>query len=708
MGIDSLSPADRPARDRRFELALVAAIWIAASLLIYLLAKGNVTPRRFIDEFLYWNIAGNFSRGDGFSWNGSPVALKSWLYPVLIAPAFRLTSGVASQYQLVQFFNAVFISAVVFPAHQMARQFVGRGLALFAALLAIAVPAMNYAGIIGTESLAYLTCTAAFAGSLYALARPGVRSCGFALLFIAVAVLTRTQFLILVPILLVSLLLVALMRPRAERKSYLREQRLLLGVLGGSFALAAAYLAISGRSSVGIYVQIFDGARITAGNLWFWIRGFASDVFLLTGILPTIATFALLGSRENRRDPLISALVALALVASVSFVLQMSWFSAINTFKWREMHVFYERYMFYLGPIFFTGLVAALGRVSTRAVVVSTVVAVLLVGLTPPDIISIPYSIDAFGQAYLGFILDQRDSLLPLVGPLLAGLTAVLGALLALSTVDDRHADLKKWGRILALGAPLFLLVLTQAKAWTYSSLYSESALTLQPKPLNFVETATRERTGQLVAEGSDPSTYYATAFWNPRVDRFFVSAREPVSSPIVYGPNCKFDWSPDGRVLPTPVAGTGCGFTPAGWLIQSNTFSMRLRDESARVSAKGGVASTVTVGARPVRIFSMAGGRSVRDGRVSEAFVLRSFLDAPGELRVRVETQARGVSLALPGDESVKMIPGEPRTITLPVQARDHLTRISVVTEAGLPRGTVKFAQVRLREGRGPWRNAS
>src|SRR4029077_1567671 len=91
-----------------------------------------------------------------------------------------------------------------------------------------------------------------------------------------------------------------------------------------------------------------------------------------SAIVPVIATLAMFGRAENRRDPLIGALLALAVVASLLFIAQVSWFSATNPYDWRARHIFYERYMFYLGPIFFVGFIASWNRVSWTSALVST------------------------------------------------------------------------------------------------------------------------------------------------------------------------------------------------------------------------------------------------------------------------------------------------------------------------------------------------
>jgi len=47
-----------------------------------LLATGHESPRRYQDEFLFWALAKNFAGGDGLTWRGVGLDMKSWLYPV--------------------------------------------------------------------------------------------------------------------------------------------------------------------------------------------------------------------------------------------------------------------------------------------------------------------------------------------------------------------------------------------------------------------------------------------------------------------------------------------------------------------------------------------------------------------------------------------------------------------------------------------------
>ncbi|MBJ7354475.1 MAG: hypothetical protein JHC98_06580 [Thermoleophilaceae bacterium] len=691
-----------PAR-RGAELAVLLAVWAVAAVVVCVAAFDVVSPRRFVDEFLYWALAKNIAAGDGASWRGASLGVGSWLYPVVIAPAFKLAGSVSAQYELVKAINAALICAVVFPVYVGARWFVTQRLALVAAAFAIAVPALNYAGIVGTESLAYPLATAAFVAMLNALARPGVRPAAWAVGLTLVALLVRIQFALLVPIFAMTLLLVAAMREPGTRVAYLREQRALITMLGSIVVLAVLYVIVRGSASLGIYAAVFHQGPLTLDAVWFWLKAFSADVYLLCGIVPAIATFGLFGSRANRRDPLIGSLAALALVAALAFVAQMTWFSAITPFHWREQHIFYERYMFYLGPLFFIGLVASFGRVSWKAAAISLGLSMLIVSGMQSDAINVPFSIDAFGQAYLGFYLDQHDGLLPHIGMVLAGLTLILGLAYVAASLPESHEAARRWGRALAILLPLFVLVISQAKAWTYQQIYADSVRAREPSSLDWVARATQQPVAMLIASDSDPTTFYQSEFWNPNIERAYISKMPPVNSRIVYSPNCLLNVAPNGAIR----AGIrpGCTTVPDAWLVESDSFSMHLRHESTRVNPSTGKKSTLMVSRGPAQVLSMIGGRNVATGLVERKLEVRTYSLAPGTVRIEALAPRGAAVIVNPNGAKTSLARGGRVTLEYAIRRGNQLTSWSVLGEDGGP-SAIRVREIQIREGDGIWRS--
>lgn len=685
-------------RERRMELWILVGLWAVATAVIYALAVGHEAPRRYQDEFLFWALAKNFAAGDGLIWRDVGIGMRSWLYPVLLAPAFWFNSTISGEYTGVHLLNSMMMAGTVFPAYLLARMFVCRWKSLLAAVFVLSAPAVNYAGIIGSENLGYLTCTAAFAAIVLALARPRPRNWALALAMIAVAILTRTQFLILLPILGLTLLLVAAMRGRNHRAAYLREQKGLLVTLVAVAVVGGLYFLVQGRGAIGIYGGVFDGVPLTWDATKYWVKAFSADVYLLAAIVPVIATFAMFGHGENRRDPLVGALIALGLVAAVAFVAQVAWFSATNPYDWRTRNIFYERYMFYLGPIFFTGLLVAWRRASVGSAVISVAIATLIVSGFQTDAVLVPFSYDSFGLSLVGRHMQLHPDDAAKIGMLLARLTLLFGVVYIVSTLPK--LVISRVAYWLAVAITLGALIATQAQTWHYARTFSAAVFEGVPKPATFIDQNTDQDVGMIITSTDSPELYFGTEFWNNRITRAFVTDIEPIKSPIVYSPTCLFDWSRSGDIL-----GTGCDKVPNAWFMRSDSVSIHFKDEFKRVHPNPSTPSmTLMVAGPPPSLLSIVSGRDVRNGVVQGAMHVKTFLAHKGELRLRFgpATEAHLVQI---GDGPTVRVPASGRRwVRAKIPKNEHESRVSIKTIAGLPSDIVAN-RIEVREaGGGDW----
>jgi hypothetical protein len=683
-------------KSHAFELWVLTGVWAVLTVVIYLLATGHESPRRYQDEFLFWALAKNFAHGGGLTWRGVGLDLRSWLYPVELAPAFWFAKTVPGQFTGVHLINSLMICATLFPAFLMARLFVGPRRAMVAALLAVAVPAMNYAGVIATENLGYPVFTAACGAILLSIARPRPPNTALAVVLVLAAMLTRTQFVVLPAIWVGTLLLAALFAGPGRRVGHLKQRSSDWIALACMFLLGGLFVLAQGKGSAGLYSGVFDGIALQAGELWFWVKAFAADVYLLCAIVPVIATFALAGGTENRRDPLFGALIALAIVASLVFVLQISWFSATNPYQWRQRHIFYERYMFYLGPIFFTGLLAAWKRVSWPSALFSSALATVVVSGFQTDAVLVPFSYDSFGLSLVGRYISMHPDAGPRIGMELARLTLVLGAVYVAATLPQRVVRaVAYWAAVLFT---FVALIATQGQTWHYARMYSSQAFEQFPRPATFIDRNTDQPVGMIITSTDDPLSYFTTEFWNNRVVRAFATDAAPISSPVMYSPRCEFDWSRSGEIL-----GTGCDLVPSAWYLRSDNVVMHLKDETKRVHPSAAWPTlTLMVGEPPPRILSLSDGRNVRTGQVQGAMNIRTFLGRPGELRLRLRSSANAVVVRT-GARSLLLRPGERRTLTVRVPADEHVTSVTVKTLGGIP-DFVRVTGADLREGAGAW----
>ena len=681
-----------------FELWILTGIWALLVVVMFSLATGHQSPRRFQDEFLFFGVAEAFSGGDGITWRGQSIGLLSWLYPVLLAPAFWFSDSVAGAYTGIHLLDSVFMSAVVFPAFLMARLYLERWQSLLVALIAVSVPAMNYVGVIGTESLAYTTATAAFGGILLAAARPRPRNWALALVLVGVAMLTRTQFVIMLPIFVGTVLLVAAMRGPGERVAYLRSQKGLLYAFAALAALGLLFLLVRGKASFGLYAGAFEGASLTRENVAFWLKSFLADIYIFTIAIPVIATTAMFAYKENRRDPLVGALLALAAVATFVFVAQVTWFSATNIFDWRIRHIFYERYMFYIGPIFFTGLLVSFGRVKWGAALVATAVATLIMSGFQSDAILPPFSYDSFSFSWFGQRAAEDEDLLNGIGVYLARITLFLGIVYTLSTIDK--SVFRRYGPVVAVLLVLGIQVVTQLKTWQYARDFSADAFSQKARPVNFVDRNTDEEVGMIVTSTDPPDTYFTTEFWNSNITRLFKTDKAPIKTPIMYSPTCPFDWDRTGRILQGD-----CDTLPSAWYMRSDILVMHLRDEVKRVHPSPQLQSiTLMVAEPPPTIFSFVEGYEPNTQLTRGTITVRSFLQRAGRMRVRLDKQASNQVITVDGGNSRTVEAGEPATLSIDLPAREHVTTIQLTTPTGAP-VTSKVSRIEVNEGDG-WKS--
>jgi hypothetical protein len=331
---------------RRPELAAVLALWIGASCGLQALTTRAADWFVMTDELLYERLAISIARGH------SPlprvhetfVPNVNQLYPLLIAPLFgdRL---VPHSVHAAHLLNAFVVCSACIPAYLLARRVTGRALAAwFVALATILVPWLVLSSFLLTEVAAY----PAFLWALYALQaasdEPSARNDVLALLGIALAVLARTQFVILLGVLPVVLLLL-------EGRAAFERHRVLVWAYGALAAGAVVLLATGHTASVfGTYGSTVRGNLLPTDSG----RSFAEHaavVALGLGILPFVVGVAWLLANAVRRD----AFAVLATVTLAALLLEVTIFDLRF-----GGGIVRDRYLFYVAPLVFAGFACAL------------------------------------------------------------------------------------------------------------------------------------------------------------------------------------------------------------------------------------------------------------------------------------------------------------------------------------------------------------
>jgi hypothetical protein len=421
--------------------ALPAWAWLTGIVVLSVLfrlalARRMVAPWIMVDELLYSELAKSFAEHGRFLVRGEPSDGLGIVYPVLIAPAYRLFGAVPDAYAAAKAINSVLMSLAAVPAYLLARRVVRPGLALVGALLAVAVPSMVYTGTLMTENVFYPLFLCAALLLVVTLERPTLTRQAGLVALCGLLYLTRAQAVAVVPAVLTAPLLYA-------GRGGFRLFRWSYGIVGGVGALLVAVQLARGRSLtdlLGAYSAATD-THYTVASSFRWLLYHLGELDLYLGVAPFFALVLLAVLRPHQGRAFLSAAVALSgwLVLEVSVFASSPFVSRIE-----------ERNMFYVAPLLFTALLLwiELGMPRPRAAAVSAVVSAALVGVVPySGLLNGNATSDTLAFLPLWTLQDTVITLDEVAAVVVLGAIGVAAALLLLPT---------RW----ALALPAFLLVL--------------------------------------------------------------------------------------------------------------------------------------------------------------------------------------------------------------------------------------------------------
>ncbi len=377
-------------------------MWLAGIVVVslgarILLAAQTPVPWLIPDEIVYSGLARSFSETGHFVLRGEPFSAWGYgpLYLLVIAPAFRLGASLPEAYFIVRVINCLLFSLAAAPVYFLARRLLDRRSSLVAAALAVLVPSGVYTVRLGLESIAYPAFLCAALAIISALERPTCRRELLALTAIAVAILARSQLVILLPALALSVALLPAADEQDRRaRLHVRLLRrfalypvtsltLVAIALGGLVALATgrSVLAVAGSRSGEL-----EGAGLFAVTKSFVLHLAALDLYV--GILPFAAFLIVFpcalsrgASRGLRVFCVFGATATVLLVAASAYYL-VAVYEGPFAGQGDYLRV-YDRYVFYVTPILLIAFLAwAREAVPRRPGLVAAVVAAGLVPLS--------------------------------------------------------------------------------------------------------------------------------------------------------------------------------------------------------------------------------------------------------------------------------------------------------------------------------------
>ena len=356
---------------------LPVAAWLTGMVVFslgfrFLLALWVPAPWLFADELKYSELAKSFAATGHFAIRDTPGLGLGPVYPVLIAPAYALFDNVPHAYMLAKAINCVLMSLVGIPTYFLARRLLTKPWSLAAAALALAVPSMVYTGTIMTENAFYPIFVTAALAIVRVLEFPSARRQLLALGLIALAFLTRTQAVALLPAFVTAIVWVSAVDVAGDRPRFRQLVRRLarylptwIGLVGGLVALSG-WESVRGRSPLVLFgdAQGLWHLHYSTQAVARWLLYHLAELDLYVGVLPfaaflILATFAF--SRGDRALR-IFAVTSLSLVFWLLLTVAVFASSLSKNDSHAVSHVF-DRYTFYLAPLL---LIALLAWVSQR------------------------------------------------------------------------------------------------------------------------------------------------------------------------------------------------------------------------------------------------------------------------------------------------------------------------------------------------------
>jgi hypothetical protein len=376
-------------RARSGSLAFVRAVpvwaWLTAivafsTVFRFLLARHVVAPWIMVDELIYSELAKSFAATGHFLVRDEPSPVYGFVYPVLIAPAYRLYASVPSAYEAAKAINALLMSLAAVPVYFLARRMLPQGLALVAAALALAIPSLAYTSTLMTENAFYPAFVLVALALVRVLENPTWQRQALLLASCAFAFLVRAQAIAFLPAILTAPLLLAWMD---GRRRALREYRVLWGAAVAAFVLVPLVQLARGEpllSVVGAYEQA-GKASYSVGGVLRWLVYHLAELDLYLGVIPFAAMLALvvLSRRLPRKT---QAFVAASTALSAWLILEVAAFASKNPIPPRVE----ERNMFYVAPLFLIALLVWIDSGMPRrhvGVAAAAVVAAALPGVLP-------------------------------------------------------------------------------------------------------------------------------------------------------------------------------------------------------------------------------------------------------------------------------------------------------------------------------------
>jgi hypothetical protein len=652
----------RPARRRLPGGAVWAVVLpiVAAYLVVALLMP---LPVYYRDEGLYQHLARSLADGDGFSWRGEPIELRSALYVYLIAPAWAVASGVDA-YNAAKVETTVLASLVALPVWLLARSIMPAGPALVAVAASLAGTWMG-TGQLVTESIGLPLATAGLCVTVQAIRRPRAPLPWLALGLALLAAWARIQLVVLVPVILLALAL-DVVRSGAAWRARWRVHRAPLLAGGGAVAVGVVAVALAGTALAGGYSGILGFHP----RPWSVARASgleALQLAALCGFLPLALLAVLALRRAAWHDDVVGPLLSVLLPATVVLAIQSGFYVSGVTGLWSI-----QRYMIYVGPLLLVFAIAAFTR---RGLAGPRVL--IGAGLVSVAVLAMPEVAERSEQRAVFATAERLRDFLPTLG---AGAAMLIVAVaLAVTALAALMRDRRGGGSLapMIVGASLLAVLVTQSVtvfSWQWG--VERESRRLLPDDLAWVDHHSRGPVAVLELT-NNAFEFPLLDFFNKNIEQYYALAT-PISGAMLQGGFCQWRIARDGA-LEFPA---DCPLRTDELLLNDPMAHLRFRGERSsvaerhvgrlvRVQGPPRLSSVVfTPCNRPVPVPEPVTLRPLRDQPIPCTPVLSGvlWLDAPGTVRVAIAGAPFQDHVAMVGGRR-HAIPANTRTsISIPI----------------------------------------
>jgi glycosyltransferase involved in cell wall biosynthesis len=379
-GLPEPGPPPKRSRLERVPVwAWLAGLVVLSAVFRYGLSRRVVAPWIMVDELIYSELAKSFAQTGHFLIRDVHHGAYGVVYPLLIAPAWRVFDSVPDAYAAAKAIGSVLMSLTAIPVYFLARRVVTQIPSLLAALLAVAVPSLMYTGTLMTETVFYPLFACVALALVLALERPTIQRQVVLLALCVLAFLTRSQAIVLIPAVATAPLLLAWLDRRRLRM--LADFRVLYGVLAvGTLGVLVVQLA-RGHSPydvLGSY-SVTGHATYRPDQVLKWLLFHVAELDLYLGFAPFAALLLLTFVGRSLDRPL-RIFLAAALPLTAWLLVEVGAFASALSPRIQE------RNLFYVAPLFLIALLAWIERGMPRpprAAAAAVVLAAALPGAIP-------------------------------------------------------------------------------------------------------------------------------------------------------------------------------------------------------------------------------------------------------------------------------------------------------------------------------------